>query len=179
MACLKIVRMFFLTLGLGALLSCTGVPDGVEVVRDFEASRYLGKWYEIARLDHSFERGLQGVTAEYSARDDGGIDVINSGYNLEDDERESAEGTAYFIDGRDKGRLKVSFFGPFYGAYNIMELDEDYQWALVCGPDKDYLWVLSRSPDIDQQVLDGLIQKANSLGFKTDELIMVQHDTPL
>lgn len=179
MVCIKFVRTLFLTLGVGALLSCTGVPEGVEVVRDFEASRYLGKWYEIARLDHSFERGLQGVTAEYSEREDGGIDVVNSGYNVEEDKRESAEGKAYFIDDRDLGRLKVSFFGPFYGAYNVIELDEDYQWAMVCGPDRDYLWILARSPNLDKAIVDRLIQKAADLGFASDELIMVRHETPL
>lgn len=173
------LRAAFLTLGVGALVSCTGLPEGVQVVHDFNATRYLGKWYEIVRLDHRFERGLQGVTAEYTERADGGLDVVNSGYNSDNNKREAAEGKAYFIADRDVGRLKVSFFGPFYGAYNIIELDEDYRWAMVCGPDRDYFWILSRSPTMDDTVLDRLLQKATDLGFRTDELIRVRHDTPL
>ena len=116
---------------------CAGAPDGVEVVTDFELNRYLGTWYEIARLDHRFERGLSRVTANYSMRDDGGVSVVNRGYQLSSEEWEEATGKAYFVGAPDIGQLKVSFFGPFYGGYNIMELDkDDYQYALVAGPDR-------------------------------------------
>mgnify|MGYP001820417763 CR=1 FL=1 len=105
--------------------SCAGMPDGVRPVEGFEVNRYLGKWYEIARLDHSFERGLQNVTAEYSLREDGGIRVINSGYSIKNNKTDSAEGKAYFANDSDEGYLKVSFFGPFYGSYVVFELEKE------------------------------------------------------
>ncbi len=151
---------------------CTGLPPGVKPVTGFELNRYLGKWYEIARLDHSFERGLTGVTAEYSLRNDGGVSVLNSGFNAETGQRQSAEGKAYFVESPDVGRLKVSFFGPFYGAYNIIALDKaNYSYAMIAGPDRDYLWILSRTPTLDRKTLQALIDQARSLGFATQNLI--------
>jgi apolipoprotein D and lipocalin family protein len=162
-------------LGLGA--GCTGIPEGVSAVQDFELKRYLGTWYEIARLDHRFERGLSNVSATYTPRDDGGIDVVNRGYDASAGEWDEATGKAYFIGEPDVGRLKVSFFGPFYGAYNILELDrEGYQYALVAGPNRSYLWILARSPDPDPATVERLVATAAELGFPTDELIRVQHD---
>ena len=155
------------------LTGCTGIPDGTQPVTDFELDRYLGQWFEIARLDHSFERGLDCVTATYSLRDDGGVRVINRGYNLEEQEWDEAEGRAYFIDDESVGRLKVSFFGPFYGGYNVLELDEEYQWALVAGPNRDYLWILSRTAEMDSATEDRLRQQAAELDFATEELIDV------
>ncbi|MBS3669365.1 lipocalin family protein [Vreelandella boliviensis] len=155
------------------LTGCTGIPDGTEAVTGFELDRYLGQWYEIARLDHSFERGLDCVTATYSLRDDGGVRVINRGYNLEEQAWDEAEGRAYFIDDENVGRLKVSFFGPFYGGYNVLALDEEYQWALVSGPNRDYLWILSRTPEMDSAAENHLRQRAAELDFPTDELIDV------
>lgn len=154
-----------------AACSNTDLPDGIEPVQDFELPRYLGKWYEIARLDHSFERGLEQVTAEYQRRNDGGVRVINRGYNPEKDSWEEAEGKAYFIDSETVGRLKVSFFGPFYGGYNIFELDENYEYAMVAGPDRSYLWILARTPTLDEERLTRLVERADALGFDTDELI--------
>ena len=155
---------------------CTGVPDGVQTVIDFDLDRYLGTWYEVARLDHSFERGMSHVTANYSMRDDGGVSVVNRGYKITKGEWDEATGKAYFVGDADIGQLKVSFFGPFYGAYNILELDKDnYQYALVAGPDRSYLWILARSPQLDQNVMSALVNKARSLGFPTDELIYVDH----
>lgn len=153
------------------LTGCTGIPDGTEPVTGFKLDRYLGQWYEIARLDHSFERGLDCVTATYSLRDDGGVRVINRGYNLEEQAWDEAEGRAYFIDDENVGRLKVSFFGPFYGGYNVLALDEEYQWALVAGPNRDYLWILSRTPEMDSAAENHLRQRAAELDFPTNELI--------
>jgi apolipoprotein D and lipocalin family protein len=168
-----ILAALFLTLQSG----CTGSPDGVTVVTDFEIGRYLGTWYEIARLDHSFERGLSAVTANYSLRDDGGVRVVNRGYNEQSGEWDEAIGKAYFVAASDIGQLKVSFFGPFYGGYNIIELDKSgYQYSLVAGPDRDYLWILSRTAQMQPDVLQSLINKASELGFATDELIFVEHD---
>jgi apolipoprotein D and lipocalin family protein len=156
---------------------CTGVPDGVPTVTGFELDRYLGTWYEVARLDHRFERGMTDVTANYSLRDDGGVSVVNTGFEPEKGKWASATGKAYFVGDADQGQLKVSFFGPFYGGYNIVELDkEDYQYSLVVGPNRNYLWILSRSPQLDEEILSALVEKASSLGFPTDELIYVEHD---
>ena len=153
---------------------CLGIPDGGEVVKDFELERYLGTWYEIARLDHFFERNLSSVTAVYSKRDDGGLRVINRGLKTTKGKWKDAEGKAYFVGDTTVGQLKVSFFGPFYGAYNIIELDQqDYQWSLVVGANTKYMWILSRTPTLDQAIIDRLLSKAKSLGFKTQELIFV------
>ena len=158
-------------------ISCTGSPDGVTVVTDFEIDRYLGTWYEIARLDHSFERGLSSVSANYSLRDDGGVRVVNRGYSDQSGEWDEAIGKAYFVGASNVGQLKVSFFGPFYGGYNIIELDKsDYQYSLVAGPDRDYLWILSRTPHMQPDILQSLVDKARKLGFATDALIFVKHD---
>ena len=159
------------------LVGCLGVPDGARPVDDFALDKYLGKWYEIARLDHSFERGLSNVTAEYSLRDGGGVKVINRGFKTDADKWKEAEGKAYFIGDPSIGELKVSFFGPFYGSYNVIALDaEAYQWSLVVGPDTKYLWILSRTPELDQGIIDQLLSKAGSLGFDTQKLIWVNHE---
>jgi len=151
--------------------SCTSAPSGITPVGGFELDRYLGKWHEIARLDHSFERGLGPVTAEYSMREDGGVKVINRGWSAEDKAWEEAIGKAYFVGSPDQGHLKVSFFGPFYGAYIIFELDADYRYAFIAGPDRDYLWLLSRTPTISPALREHFIQRAANLGFDTTQLI--------
>lgn len=158
------------------LVGCVGIPEGVTPVDEFKLDRYLGKWYEIARLDHSFERGLSRVTAEYSLRDDGGVKVINRGYLAEEGKWKEAEGKAFFVNEPNQGYLKVSFFGPFYGSYIVVALDrENYEYSLVCGPDKSYLWILSRTPTMDEGTKNALIAKAKALGFPTEQLIDVMH----
>ena len=169
------MRTFFLGLILLTLTACTSLPDRVEPVSNFELNRYLGTWYEIARLDHSFERGLSQVQAEYSRRDDGGVKVINRGFDAARGEWREAEGKAYFVEDSNTGYLKVSFFGPFYGAYVIMELDhKGYQYSLVSGPDRDYLWILSRTPKMDADTLERLVAIARKAGYPVDELIYVE-----
>lgn len=174
-------------LGLGSLFSrfamatllvtlagCLGMPKDVEPVDNFELQRYLGKWYEIARLDHSFERGLEAVTAEYSMREDGGVRVINRGYSPSEDSWEQAEGRAYFVDGNDTAYLKVSFFGPFYGSYVVFNLDKDnYQYAFVSGPDNDYLWLLARTPTVPDALINDFVEAAQQRGFDSQALIFV------
>jgi apolipoprotein D and lipocalin family protein len=158
------------------LSGCVGAPNNVQPVKNFELQRYLGTWYEIARLDHSFERDLQQVTATYSLRDDGGVRVVNKGFNPKKNKWKEAIGKAYFVGDSDIGQLKVSFFGPFYGGYNIIELDKvNYQYALVCGPNLSYLWILARRPELSKSIVDRLVAKANSLGFATEQLIFVKH----
>lgn len=159
------------------LTGCVGLPENVKPVDHFNADKYLGKWYEIARLDHSFERGLSRVSANYSLRDDGGIRVTNRGFDAYKQRWKEAEGKAYFVNGADQGYLKVSFFGPFYGAYVVVDLDrENYQYSLVSGPDKSYLWILSRTPQMNQEAQNRLVEKAAALGFDTGKLIFVEHD---
>lgn len=159
------------------LYGCTGLPDNVTPVKDFELKRYLGQWYEIARLDHSFERNLVKVTAEYSMRPDGGVKVVNSGYNPKSGGWEEAEGKAYFVASPDVGYLKVSFFGPFYGSYVVIDLDKaNYSYALVGGPDYSYLWILARTPRLDNKIQQRLIAKAKALGYETDKLIFVSQE---
>lgn len=150
---------------------CVELPENVQPVEDFELERYLGTWYEIARLDHSFERGLEQVTAEYALRPDGGLRVINRGYLAAKGEWREAEGKAYFVEDTDRGYLKVSFFGPFFGAYVIFELEEDYRYAFVAGPNKSYLWFLSRTPDVEDSIRQRFLESAGALGFDTDALI--------
>lgn len=169
------VRKMYL-LALALLSGCVSVPEGVRPVEGFELNRYLGTWYEIARLDHRFERGLSRVSAEYRLRDDGGVQVINRGYARDKGRWQQAEGRAYFVERPDLGYLKVSFFGPFYGAYVVFELDEDYRYALVSGPDKSYFWLLARTPDLDPAVRRALVQKAAAAGFDTERLIYVEQD---
>nr|WP_205742535.1 lipocalin family protein [Halomonas borealis] len=150
------------------------MPEGTRVVDDFDAERYLGRWYEVARLDHSFEEGLDCVTADYSQRDDGRIRVTNRGIDLAAGEADIAEGKAYPIGEPGQGRLKVSFFGPFYAGYNILALGDDYDWALVAGPDRDYLWILSRTPELPASTYQALVERAAALDFPVDELIEVE-----
>ncbi len=164
-----------------ALLSaCMGVPDNVKVVDNIVANQYLGTWYEIARLDQSFERGLEKISATYTAKGDGSIEVVNRGFQVAKNEWKEAVGKAYFVDPpnankTNTGKLKVSFFGPFYGAYNIIALDVNYQHVMICGPDKSYLWILSRTPQLAEPIKRDLIAKAKALGFATDKLIYVKH----
>jgi apolipoprotein D and lipocalin family protein len=171
------MRIIILLLVSLFLTACTGMPENITPVKKFELDRYLGKWYEIARLDHSFERGLEKITAEYTLREDGGVSVINRGYSPKNDEWNVAEGKAYFINGENEGYLKVSFFGPFYGSYVIFELDEEnYQYAFISGPNRSYLWLLSRTPTLPKEVINRFIQITKELGFSTSDLIIVNQE---
>ncbi len=163
------LSIFFLSV---ILSGCLSIPQNVKPVDGFELSKYLGKWYEIARLDHSFERGLDNVTAEYFLRDDGGVRVINKGFSATENKWKEAEGKAYFVRDPQEGYLKVSFFGPFYGAYIVFELDKEaYQYTFVTSYDKSYLWLLARTPEVSDALLDRFVRRAAELGFETDKLI--------
>jgi apolipoprotein D and lipocalin family protein len=153
------------------LIGCTGIPDGVKPINNFALDRYLGTWYEIARLDHSFERGLEQVSAQYSMNDDGSVKVINRGRDQDTQQWQEAIGKAKFVGEPSTAHLKVSFFGPFYGSYIVFYLEDDYSSALVSGPNKEYFWILSRSKSIPTQQLNEYIAIANDAGFNTSKLI--------
>mgnify|MGYP001814512658 FL=1 len=159
----------------GSLLAgCLAIPEGVEPVTGFDVDRYTGTWYEVARLDHRFERGLSNVTATYSLQDDGTVKVVNRGYSLEDQSWDDAIGKASFVEAPDLAYLKVSFFGPFYGAYVVFELDkQDYQYAFVAGNTTSYLWLLSRTPTISDELRQRFIDNITALGFDPNGLIWV------
>jgi len=165
-----------LSLALCVLLSgCLGMPNSVKPVANFDVQSYLGTWYEIARLDHSFEQGLSQVTAEYSLRGDGGVSVLNKGFLADENRWKEAQGKAYFVDSESEGYLKVSFFGPFYGSYVVFDLDkENYQYAFVSGPNTDYLWLLARTPTVDENIINQFITMAKERGFDTSRLIFVE-----
>ena len=133
-------------------LPVSGVPTASSLWQSWDTPRYLGTWYEVARLDHSFERGLSNVTAVYSLREDGGLRVINRGYSAEGGAWQQAEGKAYRLEDNQKGHFKVSFFGPFYGSYIVFELGDSYEYAFVAGNNTDYLWLLARTPTISNEL---------------------------
>lgn len=142
------------------------------VVKELEIEKYLGRWYEISRYDHRFERGLVGVTATYSFRDDGKIKVVNMGYKGSlVGEKSEAIGKAKIPDPSFPSKLKVSFFWIFYGDYFVLELDDDYQWAVIGSSSDKYLWILSRTPQIDESVYLNLLNKLTTRGYDIDKLI--------
>ncbi|MDH5534972.1 MAG: lipocalin family protein [Betaproteobacteria bacterium] len=158
------------------LAGCTGKPEGVDPVRGFEVERYLGRWHEIARLDHSFERGLTDVTAVYTLRGDGGLDVVNRGFDAAKQEWREAKGRAYFLGDTSVASLKVTFFWPFYGGYHVIALDQaHYRYALVAGPSRDYLWILAREKALPEAVMKKLLDVAQANGFDVKALIRVTH----
>jgi len=164
-------RLFTLCLLPLVLAGCTGTPEGVRPVNGFRLERYLGTWHEMARLDHSFERGLTVVSATCSPRPDGGVEVLNRGYDTAKGRWKEARGRAYFLDGPEVGSLKVSFFGPFCGGYHVFALDPDYRWVLVGGYDHDDLWILARERQLPEAVLKELLARARNAGSATDALI--------
>lgn len=173
----KILKNSFVgILGVFAFSSCTTIPQGAKAVSPFEKGKYLGKWYEIARLDFKYERGLNNTTANYSLNSDGSIKVENAGYDYKTGKWKKAVGRAKFLGDPNVARLKVSFFGPFYAAYNVIALDEQYKYALVAGRNLDYLWILSRETTIPDTIKAKYLQIAEAAGFKTTDLIWIKHD---
>ena len=151
----------------------TRPPEGVEPVTPFDVDRYAGHWMELARIDHRFERGLIQTSAEYNRNDDGTIKVVNRGYDPKKKEWREAVGKARFVGEPTRAALKVSFFGPFYGGYNVVALDPNYQWAMVVGSDLDYLWILSRTPTLPPGVRNRLLAKARAMGVDIDKVLWV------
>lgn len=148
-------------------------------ISQFDLKRYMGKWYEIARFNHRFEKDLQGVTAEYSFREDGKVKVKNCGHkHTPDGEQTCSIGKAKLPGDGHPGQLKVAFFLSFYSDYNILELDPNYEWALIGSSADKYLWILSRSPHLAPEVLNHILEKAQARGYDTQKLIFVQQPGP-
>jgi len=156
--------------------SCSSIPEKAEPVSNFDVNQYTGLWYEIARIDFKHERNMDNVTAQYSLNDDGSIKVLNSGYDYKKEKWEKAEGKAKFRGENNVGALKVSFFGPFYSGYNVIALDDNYQYALVAGKDLDYLWILSRTKTIPETVKETYLRIAQEAGYDTNRLIWVSQN---
>ena len=177
----KIIRKgrlgaFSLLLGLCIMLfsNCQTIPSTAKVVHDFDVDRYLGTWYEIARIDFKYEKDLIYTTATYSKNEDGSIAVLNRGYNKVKDEWKEAEGKAKFVDKTDEAKLKVSFFGPFYAGYNVVALDAEYKYALVAGKNLDYLWILSREKEIPESVKQNYLNVARGIGYDVSRLLWIK-----
>ncbi|MFC1565542.1 lipocalin family protein [Candidatus Neomarinimicrobiota bacterium] len=171
---MKIITLLIIPL---LIINCMDKTKPAEPIKSFELDKYLGKWYEIARLDHRFERGLQNVSAEYSLKANGTVKVVNSGFSTKKNKWKCATGKAKFVNDSSIGFLKVSFFGPFYGSYIIFELDkENYQYAFIAGNNTSYLWLLSRTPTVSDELMDRFITHTKELGFNTDNLIFVKQN---
>ena len=174
---IRLVGIVFISL---CVFSCSVLerdivkPEGIEPISPFELSRYLGTWYEIARIDNRFERGLSQVSAEYQLREDGGVRVLNRGYSLAKQKWQEAEGKAYFVEDEHTGFLKVSFFGPFYGAYVIFYLDDTYQHAFIAGPNREYLWFLSRTAIVSNETKEKFINNVKQRGFDIEKILFVE-----
>ena len=171
-----ISSLAIIILGSCMLCSCSTIPEGIKAVQPFDKNKYLGKWYEIARLDFKFERNLNNTTAEYSINNDGTIKVFNRGYNTKTNKWETATGKAKFVKDEQVAMLKVSFFGPFYSGYNVIALDKEYKYALIAGKNLKYLWILSRDTTMPEDIKKNYLSLAQSAGYKINDLVWVRHD---
>ena len=175
----RYIAPFLLGAGIAFVLySCGGatIPKNATAVDDFDKARYLGKWYEIARLDFKWEKNLNNVTAEYSLNENGTIKVDNRGYNVKKDKWEQSIGKAKLVTKDNVGMLKVSFFGPFYSGYNVIAIDPDYKYALVAGESLKYMWILSRETTIPENIKAEYLRKAKEIGYTTSDLVWTKHD---
>jgi len=173
-------RLIYLLIVILVLFSCKTQKSMIDktVVKELDIERYLGTWYEIARYDHSFESGLVGVTADYSMRKDGKIKVVNSGYkNNLDGKFSQAIGKAKIPNQEITSKLKVSFFWFFYADYFVLEIDNDYKWAVIGSSSDKYLWILSRTPKIKEELYYNLLKKISDRGYDVNKLIKVVQNT--
>jgi apolipoprotein D and lipocalin family protein len=153
------------------------IPKGAKAVSPFDLEKYLGSWYEIARLDYRFEHHLSNVSVTYSLKENGEIKVANKGYDTKKYRWKESEGKAAFVNGPGEGRLKVSSSGPFYAGYNVIDIDEKYQYALVAGNNLNYIWILSRTKTIPEDIKNRFLAMAAALGYDTGALIWTKHDS--
>lgn len=169
-----VVRLMLAVGVLGGAGGCAGVYPPLDVVNKVELGRYTGRWYEIARYPNSFERGCVGVTADYSLREDGRINVVNTCIERElDGDVRTIQGVARVVDEETNAKLAVSFFGPFEGDYWVIELDHDYEYAVVGEPSRRFLWILSREPELDETVLDGILSRLPEKGYDPERIEFV------
>ncbi len=180
-----LIKTFSYLFYIASVITLSACSEGMSpeaeqaIVPSFDPTQYVGTWYEIARLDNRFEKGLEQVTAKYSIEADGTLKVVNRGFNTKKNDWSEAVGKAKFVDptnadGTRTGRLKVSFFGPFYGEYNILELDKPYYNYALVSSGRDYLWILSRTPQLTYPIKQHLMAKAKALGFATDQLLFIR-----
>ena len=176
---MKQIRLYHIILisTMCILISCSTIPKGITAIQDFDKQKYLGQWFEIARMDFRFERNLNNVTATYTLNKDGSIKVDNKGFDYKQMKWKEAIGKAKFVEPTNIGMLKVSFFGPFYSGYNVIAIDSDYKYALIIGKNLDYLWILSRETRIPEEIKNKYIKIAEDLGCKTTSLIWTEHTT--
>ena len=173
---LALGSLAILTATMVVLNSCSSIPKGANAIKDFNKEKYLGKYYEIARLDFVFEKNLNNTTAEYSLNEDGSIKVVNRGFNFIKSKNVESVGKAKFVNDSNEGKLKVSFFGPFYSGYNILAIDSDYKYVLVVGENLKYMWLLSRDKTMPENIKENYLKMAKDLGYDTSALIWVKHD---
>ncbi|MDN3694379.1 lipocalin family protein [Chryseobacterium tructae] len=179
---MKTLHKIILPVSLGALAYIAfhsysvGIPRGAVAVQNFDVKKYLGRWYEIARFDYRFEKNMDNVTAEYSENPDGTVHVKNKGYDYTKKLWQESIGEAKFVKDKTEARLKVSFFKPIWAGYNVIDIDEDYQYALVAGSSLKYLWILSRTTSLPESIRQRFIEKAQKIGYNTDKLIWVKHN---
>lgn len=172
-------KILALALAVGLIIvlkSSSAIPKNAKAVNNFDAKKYMGVWYEIARFDFRFEKNLNNVSAQYSLNEKGTVNVLNSGYNYEKNEWKKAEGRAKFRGDKNKAELKVSFFGPFYSGYNVVAIDENYRYALIAGKNLEYLWILSRTKNIPEEIKLNYLQIAKDIGYDTSKLVWVTHN---
>ncbi|MBO5137344.1 MAG: lipocalin family protein [Spirochaetaceae bacterium] len=171
-------RLFFIMfISFFLLNSCKSVPKNILPVKNFDLEQYMGKWYEIARLDFLYERGMSNITANYSLDENGNIQVVNTGYNTRQYKWKKATGKAKPCGNPLEGALKVSFFGPFYSDYTVLAVDSNYSYALVGGKDYSLLWFLARKPEVPENIKNQFVDMAKNLGYETDSLIWTEHNT--
>lgn len=174
----NLIYWLLVSIVLMGVSSCATIPEGAVAVQPFDKEKYLGKWYEIARIDFKFEKDLNNTTATYSLNDNGTIKVDNEGYNTKKEKWTQVIGKAKFIGAEDIAMLKVSFFGPFYAGYNVIAIDEEYQYAMVTGKNLKYLWFLSREPTIPEEIKNKYLKIAEEIGYDTADLNWIDHNKP-
>ncbi|HET7818376.1 MAG TPA: lipocalin family protein [Bacteroidia bacterium] len=172
----KLMHILLMVLFITGFSACSTIPDGAIAVKPFDKKRYLGKWYEIARMDFKYEKDLNNTTATYSLNENGTIKVDNQGYNTKTGEWKQAIGKAKFVGEENTAMLKVSFFGPFYSGYNVIAIDDEYRYALIAGESLKYLWILSRETNIPVEIKDKYLKIAQEIGYNTADLLWVQQD---
>ena len=172
----NLLYLFIISVSMLGLFSCATIPKNATAVTSFDKEKYLGKWYEFARFDFKFEKNLNNTTAEYSLNENGTIKVDNRGYNTVNNQWQQSIGKAKFVKNDSIAMLKVSFFGPFYGGYNVLAIDADYKYALVAGGSLKYLWILSRETSIPEETKVKYLEIAENIGFETSNLLWIVHD---